>query len=790
MSDVLNADAYSFSVLSVPYVVLTLGVLVEIFYLLFTRGNPQIRTSLMALLLLALTFTVGQSITASCIDPDVALTLSRFYIGPISLIGPAGLALQLALVERLHNYRMLLAVSVILATATCLLTWMTDWTITGIWQTRWGLYYVKNGMLSIFHVGNIVSWGLVGAVLGARSVKSDLSKGRRQRVRRMMASSVLLVLCANDTLLGFGIGVYPTSWFPGFLAVGVTMHSLFRTDLIRVRGRDNATHWELLVVGALGVLVFFIYGATRDAQSIGSSIAAVIVIAPLMAAAQFAASAIRGRQQRSSRADRELDLAVDRYAAVCTEVQSEHEIVQASRELFEDQLGLSQSRLFVVGETGLVLAGQDDETVAGPVRFDARVRAWIMANRQPLVWERLAAQRLGGLRAPIESFMSQFRAEVAIPLVDREQLVGLLVTGPRQDERAISDALVEVLLQVQAATARALTYLRLYQEAEERVEVAREVEVAAAVENARVQGSGHETVGPWDIFSYYKPAGQFGGDWWMCDTLADGRLLIAVGAVGGTGVPAALVTATVEGCCETAQHLLGANFEVLSLLQMLNRSVSDVGRNHYVMSCFVAVFDPADQSVTYANAGHRFPYVIRAGKEGRGSLSALVSRGMPLGVEKNPTIAVAKEQLTIGDTVVLYTDVLVESENSAQVPYGERRLQRVLRGAARRAGDDVCTRSSPTTPRRITANGLCAATSRSYACAPASNDRATPRFFTAKLLARRRDGARVCSPHESSRSHSYPSSSCAHDDSGRQHVCRPCSGRSPVADGFFAPRWR
>jgi sigma-B regulation protein RsbU (phosphoserine phosphatase) len=160
---------------------------------------------------------------------------------------------------------------------------------------------------------------------------------------------------------------------------------------------------------------------------------------------------------------------------------------------------------------------------------------------------------------------------------------------------------------------------------------------------------------------------------------------VMIGDVTGHGVPAALVTATVEGCCETAQRLLGSGFHVFDLMQLLNRSVLDVGKSEYLMSCFAAVIDADEMAVTFANAGHPFPYLCRPGE-----LRALVSRGMPLGVEAEPTIAVARMDLNPKDVIVLFTDALVESENAEGKRYGDRGLQRALRRRAAGAGARAC----------------------------------------------------------------------------------------------------
>jgi serine phosphatase RsbU (regulator of sigma subunit) len=139
--------------------------------------------------------------------------------------------------------------------------------------------------------------------------------------------------------------------------------------------------------------------------------------------------------------------------------------------------------------------------------------------------------------------------------------------------------------------------------------------------------------------------------------------------------------------------MLGASADVMSVLQILNDTVRGVGGSEYAMSCFAAVFDFDSGTVTYANAGHPFPYICRRPAEGqridRAQLSALVSRGTPLGSDE-VILSAATTELEPDDVVVFYSDSVVDLLSPDGVPYGDRRLQRVLRTRVRSAGDTAC----------------------------------------------------------------------------------------------------
>jgi serine phosphatase RsbU (regulator of sigma subunit) len=662
-----DPSAYTLSWLSAPYVAVSVLQLVVLGYVLFTRGNPLMRTALLASLGGGMVFSVAQMAAASCTDPAVAIVIYKVMLIGAVFIGPSILAIQLAEQDELYKRRGLLALSLATCFASSAVTAATDLVVAGVWTTPWDMLYIDGGPLIELHLVNLVGWTVVGIALAARRLRSE-SRTRRKRVVRFAVVVGLVVLANSDVLLSRKIGVYPMSWIPALLASAVLLLTASRIDLIRTRGRDWSTAWELLI---LAVLVMAAFGIVVLAPRV----LAVALLIPILGAAQIAVVTIRNRAtEEASRQGGASDRALDEFSDACATMRDPEALETAVRELLQDQIGVTDVRVFV--------AGRDDLDA----RLDARVRAWILANRAPMLLERLSAERLGGLREPIEASFAAFEATVLIPLVDRENLVGLVATRQRADDRALYDREVRALGQIQDVTARALTWVELYREAEARVEVAREVEVAAAVQHGRAPGEVRRAIGRCQITSHYLPAGQFGGDWWASSELSDGRVLVMIGDVTGHGVPAALVTATVEGCCETAQGVLGAGFDVYDLVQLVNASVLDVGKSRYLMSLFAAVIDTDAMSVTFANAGHPFPYLVRAD----GELRALVSRGMPLGVEASPKIAVANLELRNGDVLVMCTDAVVESENAEGQRYGERRLQRALRRRVAGTGDRAC----------------------------------------------------------------------------------------------------
>jgi sigma-B regulation protein RsbU (phosphoserine phosphatase) len=95
------------------------------------------------------------------------------------------------------------------------------------------------------------------------------------------------------------------------------------------------------------------------------------------------------------------------------------------------------------------------------------------------------------------------------------------------------------------------------------------------------------------------------------------------------------------------------------------------------MTCFAAVLDPDAREIRFISCGHTTPYLVRQGEELE--LQALVGRGNPVGSGGAIGAKVMQKPLKAGDIVVWYTDGVIEAQDAAGEPFGDRRLQRMLR---------------------------------------------------------------------------------------------------------------
>ena len=184
----------------------------------------------------------------------------------------------------------------------------------------------------------------------------------------------------------------------------------------------------------------------------------------------------------------------------------------------------------------------------------------------------------------------------------------------------------------------------------------------------------------------YLPGGagaRVGGDWYDAIALPGARLAIVMGDVAGHGIRSASIMGQLRSA--TRAHVLeGAS--PAEVLEKVNRFLLtlDVDSMATVLVCLV---EPATGTVLYANAGHCLP-LVRAGKKQVSYLDS--AGGVPLGALDAPEYQNALATFGAGDTLVLYTDGLVEERGQ---PYtaGLAHLEDATRDAPLDP-DAVCNR--------------------------------------------------------------------------------------------------
>jgi steroid delta-isomerase-like uncharacterized protein len=247
-----------------------------------------------------------------------------------------------------------------------------------------------------------------------------------------------------------------------------------------------------------------------------------------------------------------------------------------------------------------------------------------------------------------------------------EELQWLTQGGGGASSGEISLAERDASPQIWDVLTRNLTWRHRVAEVKERERIEQELRVARQIQRSLLPERTPELYG-WQFATYYKPAREVGGDFYDFLELEDGRLGLVVGDATGKGTPAALVMATTRGMLRAVAQNLDSPGEVLARVN--DALYPDIPSDMFV-TCFYAILDPAAGRLRYANAGHDLPYV-RHHREGTRELRA---RGMPLGLMPEMSYEEKEAVLREGDSVLFYSDGLVEAHDPHYEMFGFPRL--------------------------------------------------------------------------------------------------------------------
>jgi len=165
------------------------------------------------------------------------------------------------------------------------------------------------------------------------------------------------------------------------------------------------------------------------------------------------------------------------------------------------------------------------------------------------------------------------------------------------------------------------------------------------------------------------PAGAVGGDYFGYFARGCDGVDALIGDVSGHGVGAALIMAEARTMF-MAERLAAPNAAELlgKLNDLLHADLECAGI--FITAC-CAIFDAPTRMLSYANAGHPPPLLLR---ESATTCTPLDADGLLLGIEKHVAFADMKVKLETGDIVVFYTDGVTETENGAGEMFGVERL--------------------------------------------------------------------------------------------------------------------
>ena len=290
--------------------------------------------------------------------------------------------------------------------------------------------------------------------------------------------------------------------------------------------------------------------------------------------------------------------------------------------------------------------------------------------------------------------LEELKPGLLLPLVLKEKVAGIMSLGPKRSEEPFSATDLRLLSSVAAHTGLALENGRLTEaikaETRAREKQARELELGREVQE-RLFPQEFPAIPGLDYAGACRPALGVGGDYYDFLPISNEGLGIAIGDISGKGIPAALLMATLRAFLRG--QAIDHETDLSAVVANLNRLVFESSAQNRYATFFVGTYDSAARVLSYVNAGHNAPMVIRAG----GEVVRLEAGGSVVGLMRAGAWEQEQVKLECGDLLIAYTDGISEAMNHEDEEWGEERMidaVRAVQGAPPRAMLEHIVRSA------------------------------------------------------------------------------------------------
>jgi sigma-B regulation protein RsbU (phosphoserine phosphatase) len=249
------------------------------------------------------------------------------------------------------------------------------------------------------------------------------------------------------------------------------------------------------------------------------------------------------------------------------------------------------------------------------------------------------------------------RTLMAVPLQTREKIIGIIYVDSPSLLREFSKDDLNLLTVMANVAAIRIEHTRFAEVERTRQLMARDLEQAAEIQQ-RFLPAVAPSVRGLDVAGHNAPCRTVGGDYYDFFPYGSSRIAMVLGDVSGKGMPASLL---MMGLQARVQVLIEEPKSLADVMTRLNRITSANCPSNRFITLFFCILDGDTGDLTFCNAGHNPPIIVRA----NGSYEVLQGGGPVLGILPYIEYQEYHAQMDEGDGLVIYSDGVTEANNPA-----------------------------------------------------------------------------------------------------------------------------
>ncbi len=281
----------------------------------------------------------------------------------------------------------------------------------------------------------------------------------------------------------------------------------------------------------------------------------------------------------------------------------------------------------------------------------------------------------------LKNELKEIGISAIIPMKMQDEVKGVLVVGERIAGIPYTRSDLEYIYSIGNLLLISLENSRLFIEAVEKQKIEDDLLIAREIQRGMLPKILPKYAG-YDLDAANISSKHVGGDYYDVINLDDDNFIIAIADVSGKGTPASLLMANLQAMIRA---LVPLKLPLSELTKRVNDLICESTGNDRFITLFLASVDKKNKSLTYVNAGHNLPFVLR--KDGK--IMRLEKGGLLLGVMKSTTYEEGIVQLVTGDVLVLFTDGVSEAMNPDGIEFGEKRLLEIIKSRKNESAETI-----------------------------------------------------------------------------------------------------
>ncbi|MGB8656774.1 MAG: GAF domain-containing SpoIIE family protein phosphatase [Candidatus Zixiibacteriota bacterium] len=272
--------------------------------------------------------------------------------------------------------------------------------------------------------------------------------------------------------------------------------------------------------------------------------------------------------------------------------------------------------------------------------------------------------------SPVLKRLTGLGVFLVVPLISQKELMGFIGLSKKTTRFRYSYEDITLLGVLANQMVIAMSNARLYQESLEKQRLEEELGLARQIQLGLLPKFCPKSE-YFELSAHIHPATQVGGDYYDFLYSDSGSVGIAIADASGKGIPAALLISLVHASLRAE---VKNRLSPPSILSNINDLIFSSTSSEKFATMFYGELHPTERRLSYCNAGHNYPLVIRQD----GSVEFLDKGGMILGAFAETIYEGAEVILRKNDTLFFYSDGLTDNFNSKEEEFGEQRLLDLL----------------------------------------------------------------------------------------------------------------